>query len=54
MHPSPIRSLEALQGMVARSIPRRRFTVLDAVYLTGAIAIRCWSGLPGAGLVADP
>src|SRR5262249_50817062 len=54
MHPDPILSPGALQGLVARSIPRRRFTVLDAMILTGAIAIGYWSGLQELVWSLDP
>jgi hypothetical protein len=54
MHPGPISSPGALQGPVARSIPRRRFTVLDAMILTGAIAIGCWAGLQNLVWLLNP
>jgi hypothetical protein len=41
----PIPSPGALQGPVPRSTSLRRFTVLDAMILTGAVAIGCWMGL---------
>lgn len=41
----PIPFPGALQGPVPRSTSLRRFTVLDAMILTGAVAIGCWAGL---------
>ncbi len=54
MHPGPISSPGARQGPVARSIPRRRFTVLDAMILTGAIAIGCWAELQNLVWLLNP
>jgi hypothetical protein len=33
-----------MQGLVTRSIPVRRFTHLDAMVLTGASTVGCWTG----------
>jgi hypothetical protein len=54
MYPCTIPSPGPIQGPVARPIPRRRFTVLDAMILTGALAIACWSGLQELVWSLDP
>lgn len=54
MYPSASPSPAPFQGPVARPIPRRRFTVLDAMVLTGAIAIGCWAELRNLGWLLNP
>ena len=34
-----------MQGLVTRSIPVRRLTLLDAMILTGGFTVGCWAGV---------